>query len=417
MVFVGGLSAQTYSGKLGYGFSPAGFPNDFSQYPAFFTEVANTCNGGVVMGNGNWRDSLSASGQLPALHKFISSMQPAPYGYVDMLVFGWASYPLLYLDAPGNATNNWTNGATKNYFLQTLQRAADSLKPAYLFIGNEINFYWEQDSADFLNWATFYSQAYDTIKKYSPATKVGTVYNFEHLSGSGAMVGWNAAYWGALTAMDTAKMDIIGFTVYPFLGNPTAASVPLTYLDPLFTRIGSKPVVITETGWPADTVATGTAWACNPAEQVTYVNKLFSILNGKNAEVVNWLFLNYLMSNDPGVAAFKSVAMRDSLGNDRPALPVWLSMCSTTDVANITGADARLVAFPNPVSSQLQIELSGFGPETQFELYDMLGNSIAKKSLSQANTSIDMSGLHEGLYLMIVRDALGHKVVRKIVRA
>lgn len=49
--------------KLGYGISPAGFPDDFSQFSTFLNEVSNTCEGGVLLLNGNWRDNLANSAE------------------------------------------------------------------------------------------------------------------------------------------------------------------------------------------------------------------------------------------------------------------------------------------------------------------------------------------------------------------
>jgi len=40
---------QTTTAQLGYGISPLGHPNDFSQFAVFLQEVAATCNGGVVL--------------------------------------------------------------------------------------------------------------------------------------------------------------------------------------------------------------------------------------------------------------------------------------------------------------------------------------------------------------------------------
>ena len=135
MVMVKSIFPQsTYHGKLGYAVSPEGHPYDYSLLPEFLQEVAGMCNGGIVFANAAWRDNFEASGQIPTLQKLISSLQPSPYPYIDMINFGWRSGESLLLNVPENPMNNWTNGEAKSLYLKMLMNAADSLKPAYMFV-------------------------------------------------------------------------------------------------------------------------------------------------------------------------------------------------------------------------------------------------------------------------------------------
>ncbi|MBU0488440.1 MAG: T9SS type A sorting domain-containing protein [Bacteroidetes bacterium] len=398
---------NNYYGKLGYGFSPEGQPYDYDSIAPFLQEVANTCDGGVVFANSNWRDSINSSGLIPGLQKLVCLAQPMPYGYADMINFAWASYPTLYLDVPGDATNNWTNVTAKNLFLQMLINAADSLKPTYFFIGNEISTYWAQDSADYINWMSFYNQAYDSIKVHSPSSKVGTTFNYEHLTGNGTFVGFTTPYWNAFNALDTSKIDILGLTVYPFFKYPHANSVPANYLEPIFNRMGNKPIAITETGWPGDSVIG--AWYASSAEQVDYVNTLFSMISGKNVEVVNWLFLNYLMdtSNTAEMLLFKSVALRDSLGNDRPALPIWLSYCdNATRIENTTAMQQTdVIVYPNPFSSTTTIEIKYNMQNASLVVYNLFGEIVAYLNNLNGNIiKVDRNNLSHGVYFFQVTE-------------
>lgn len=419
-MFVTSTIAQSnYSGKLGYGVSPEGHPYDFSKFAEFLQEVADMCDGGVVYANTGWRDSYETSGQIPNLQKIISLLQPTPYGYVDMVTFCWRSRDSLLLRVPGDDTNNWSNATAKSLFLQMLINAADSLQSTYLFIGNEISMYWVLDSTDYLNWVNFYHEAYDSVKVHSPDTKVGTVFNYEHLAGVGVFTGWNTPHWGSLDALDTSKIEILGLTVYPFFSYKTANEVPLNYLDPIINRIGNKAIAITETGWPADSFIG--SWTSSPAQQVDYVNKLANIIEGHNVEVVNWLFLNYLMDTagiDPN-KIFCSVAMRDSLGNDRPALSVWLSKCDTTtginEVAN--NNSVRVTVYPNPFHTKtiLKIDMSD-EINMGLEIYDLVGRKV--KHLKNINTNeiiITRENLPDGIYFYKLKDDKGTLATGKLI--
>jgi len=401
-LFVTALSfSQPFNAKLGYGLSPAGFPNDYSQIPAFLQEVGQMCNGnGVVFQNAEWRDNVASSGIIPSGHKAIAQLSPV-YGYTDMLSFGWGVYPNISLDVPGDTTKIWTNATAKDLFLKMLINAADSLQPTYMFIGNEINFYYEADSVDFVNFVDFYHQAYDSIKAHSPDTKVGTNFNYEHLSGQGTMTGWNTPYWNAFNIFDTTKIDVFSFTIYPFFQYSTANNLPANYLDGIFSRIGNKPIVISETGWPADSFI-GT-WTSSPAQQVDYVNKLFSLIQGKNVQVVNWLFLNYLMSQaNDGFKIFGSVSMRDSLGNDRPALPVWLSYCDQiTSNVEIIAEENKLEVYPNPFNTTATLQFENIIYNAEINIYNAIGKKVKTISKISDNTFfIHRDNLPDGLYFL-----------------
>ncbi len=392
------LPAQTYTGKLGYGISPEGFPYDFSQIGVFQQEVAGMCggSGGVVYMNGNWYDDTSSCGIIPGGHRYTSLSQPNPYGYTDMLTYAFAHYPQLFLSVPGDPTNNWSNATMRALFLQTLIRTADSLQPAYLFIGNEVDFYIAQDSSDYVNFVSFYHTAYDSVKAHSPSTKVGTVFNFEHLSGSGTLNAWTSPHWSAMDMIDTAKLDILGLSVYPFFSYSTASAVPLTYLDSAFDRLGNKPLAITETGWPGDSLIG--SWYANPQQQVDYVGRLFSMINGRNVEVVNWLFLNYLQdtTNDMDKLIFKSIAMRDSLGNDRPALALWQSMCGPNGIS--AAEETRAISmYPNPSEGRVKLVLPG-NDAGILEIFDAQGRKVFEQMGVQSGEEI-ATGLAPGLYI------------------
>ncbi|MBI3812369.1 MAG: hypothetical protein HY283_09240 [Nitrospirae bacterium] len=124
-------------------------------------------------------------------------------------------------------------------------------------------------------------------------------------------------------------MDIVGITLYPWLDFAAAASVPADYLDPLLARIGSKPIAITETGWPAENLGgLNPPWETTESAQATYLTQLSGMLGGKPIRMVNWLFLHAMQ--DPGGSPtewklFGSVSVRDASGNPRTVYDPWLA--------------------------------------------------------------------------------------------
>jgi len=409
-------SLAQYKGKMGYGLSPLGHPNDYSKFAEFLTEVSTTCdNGGVAFANGEWRNTIASSGQIPNLHRTVALLQPAPYAYTDMLNFAWRSGNQLHLSVPGDTTNTWSNATMRSLFLHMLIHAADSLKPSYLFIGNETSRYWELDSVDYLNWVSFYHQAYDSIKVHSPSTQVGTVFNYEHLSGSGRLTGFNTSYWQALNAHDTSKIDILGLTVYPFFHDTLANDVPDSYLNPIFDRIDNKPLAITETGWPADSFIG--SWKCSPTQQVDYVEKLFKLVANRNVEVINWLFLHYSINdgNNDGDKIFRSVSMRDSTGADQPALKTWLAQCyKNQSVLNTIDKDLPFSLYPNPAYGSVSVKHKQ--KINSIRLYNTQGQLVYQVNEVKAlSKEIVLHSLSKGVYICQIQNSSGHIYNQKLL--
>jgi hypothetical protein len=312
----------------GFGISPQGFPLDWAETEAFYLEVGAMERGGV-MWNGAWRDDVeggSDAGVVPVLAGGLPTLGET-YGFAPILVFGWRSGETLLLSVPGDTTNDWSNEQARELFSTMLVEHARTTQAPWVFIGNENSAYHEQDPQDYAAWVSFYEEVYDLIKAESPSTQVGTIFNFEHLSGQGELTGWSTPHWEALEAHDLSKIDALGLTLYPFLHHATPSEVPAGYLDPLFERIGDTPLAVTETGWPAEDLGElQIPWEQSPEAQVAYLESLGGLIEGRDVPLVNWLFLHAMV--DPGDSStdwqvFGSISIRDSAGQQRPAYDAW----------------------------------------------------------------------------------------------
>ncbi|MDX1601331.1 MAG: hypothetical protein R3191_07455, partial [Anaerolineales bacterium] len=158
----------------GVNMSPAGFPNDYSQLPAFYDEVASIPDA-AVQWNGAWREDVASgtdAGQPP--QPAIGLLTEArSHGLLPVVVFGWRSGSNLYLRVPGNSTNNWSNADACQLYAQMLADIARQHQPPYILLGNENDFYFEQAPDDYENWIAAYGEAYSAIKRASPDTRVG----------------------------------------------------------------------------------------------------------------------------------------------------------------------------------------------------------------------------------------------------
>jgi exo-beta-1,3-glucanase (GH17 family) len=181
---------------------------------------------------------------------------------------------------------------------------------------------------DYARWVEFYNQAYDAIKRVSSETQVGPIFQYERLSGQGTFNQWTSPQWGALETHDLDKVDLVGITVYPWLGVATPEEIRDDYFDPLIEHIGSKLVAITETGWPGENLGLESAWEASPEAQIRYVEALDRALEGVDLRILNWLHLNQMSrpeGNQTFWQVFSSISLRDIEGNKRPVYDIWMN--------------------------------------------------------------------------------------------
>lgn len=317
---------QTLGYPRGFGLSPRGFPQDYSALASFFSEVSSLGHG-AVMWNGAWRDDAVGGANAGTIPAAASAVAQAAAGgaFTPVAVFGWRSGATLLVKVPDNPTNDWTNSRARALYAQTVSAYAGTYRPAMLFLGNENDLYYEQDPVGYAAWIAAYDQAYLAVKAASPATLVGPVFNFEHLSGTGVLNGWTTPNWGALTAHSLSRVDIVGVTTYPFFQYAQPSQLQSGYLQPLFSQIGARPIAVTETGWPAERLGgLNPLWSGSPQAQVDFIPALVATLQGHDVRLLNWLHL-YMAGNDGslGWKIFGSVSLRDAAGAERPAYSVF----------------------------------------------------------------------------------------------
>jgi hypothetical protein len=315
----------------GFGYSPLGFPNTYNQSVAFFEDVERLKDG-AVMWNGSWRDDALDGSDAGVIPKGASAIQDASiqYCFVPLHVFGWRSGTTNLIQIPSATVNDWTNSQARAKYISMLVNFVNKYRPKYIFLGNENDFYYESNLPDYANWIIAYNTAYDAIKEVSEDTLIGPVFNFEHLTGQGLLNGWNTSYWEALEAHDLNRVDIVGLSVYPFFNYEDPADVPSNYLAPVFAKIGDRPLIITETGWPAQNLGSlNPQWTTTEEAQIEYVTRLSTFTSGRNIPVMNWLFFNGLEDDGSQSEAWKifgSISIKNSQGNEYQVYNSWIDL-------------------------------------------------------------------------------------------
>jgi hypothetical protein len=71
--------------------------------------------------------------------------------------------------------------------------------------------------------------------------------------------------------------------------------------------------------------------------------------------------------------------------------------CMQKMESEFKSVEAEISIFPNPAENELQIRLLNF-ESSSYIIYDLLGNVVAKNSISNGDNILDISGLSKGLY-------------------
>ena len=84
------------------------------------------------------------------------------------------------------------------------------------------------------------------------------------------------------------------------------------------------------------------------------------------------------------VKLFKSVALRDSLGNDRPALAEWLIHCNNNIVKENNNSE-EISIYPNPFSETTTLEITNWQNQNyDLKIFDIFGKTVYQSTINKS---------------------------------
>ena len=133
-----------------------------------------------------------------------------------------------------------------------------------------------------------------------------------------------------------------------------------------------------------------------------------------------WCHVNYFDTiNDFGYSCYNYKVTMTGLTSDgilcesTPApnlhnpLIDWVEVCDTWGIEEIA-EDEHLVLYPNPTTGLLTIIMDDF---SNAEVYDLMGHLMKRSK----DTTLDLSGLAKGVYLLRIIDEEGKSHVARVV--
>lgn len=192
-------------------------------------------------------------------------------------------------------------------------------QPRYLSLGVESNSMYVFEEESYALYVSYAREAYDQIKAVSPETLVMNNFLLDRMKGQTALTGDQVeAHWELIDLFE-GKIDVVSFTVYPFLHHRRVEDIPGDYLAEVREHT-DLPVVITETGWPTADLVTGVSGS--DAAQADYAVELATHANGIAVEAIVWVFPHDAAFGLAG-GIFDAISLFSNDGQAKPAYEHW----------------------------------------------------------------------------------------------
>jgi glucose/arabinose dehydrogenase len=130
--------------------------------------------------------------------------------------------------------------------------------------------------------------------------------------------------------------DYIAVSSYPYLSQSNLENgIPSDYFAALADLAPSKPFAVSETGWPAEdlTAPSPVVVRSDPAAQRSYVERILSEGDARNAEFITWFLTRDFdtawetvyegSASAPTARFFRDLGLFDGAGMARPGLTTW----------------------------------------------------------------------------------------------
>lgn len=275
----------------------------------------------------DWQYKLA---KTPAGHKIFLSVTPisidrdslAPYRGEE------GGMPLL----PPWDTISFNHPDVKEAFLNYCTRVKEFFNPDYFAIGIEVNLLKKLNPDLWNNYLELHKHVYQQLKIIDSSTPI-----FVTFTGMDLVEGYTDANYMEMRAAVNDIVDhtdYFGVSVYPFLSSFATDSIPADMFKKIF-YISSKPICITETGYPAEymTVYNGTiVLEGTPEKQDEYIKLLLETASEYGLEfVINFVLRDYdllwqeIGSPDDLNKLWRDTGLYDEDGNTRISHQTWMN--------------------------------------------------------------------------------------------
>ncbi len=233
------------------------------------------------------------------------------------------------LPAPWD-TYDFSSPEVHSAFYTHAVRAIDFFEPDYVAIGIEVNLLLNNNAAAWPDYLALHRETYTRLKARYPDLPI-----FVSFFGPDLLQGYRDEPDPAAQAAAFAEImpysDYFGISLYPYMTRYMTTQIPNSMFADLFA-LSDKPVAITETGYPAETLSVFNGSLVMPSDaqkQVDYIAALLDAADHHDLRfVINFVLRDYdrLYEQIGGgdlQAVWRDTGLYAGDGQPRPALSLW----------------------------------------------------------------------------------------------
>lgn len=329
------------------GFSP--WPYDLTLEAVEWTDQAIKAHGDIIEQHFEegvpWQEALDNRPYEPAMRKEIADRARRMGNYrrivsinaINMARNGLAEYRGKRNNMPlsGEWKKRRLNDPTvKQAYLQYCNQIIENLRPDFLLIGVEVNLLQRLKDSSWKEYMELHRYIYRALKKSHPnlpllASVVCTSY-FPGLCDEDNPIDQRAKLRELLP-----YVDVLGFSVHPFMSSWTAERVPdQMFFHELFALASGKPFAITESSYPAQAWQMQVGWSPvkfngTPEKQAAFLKAMLDASLKLRPRFISWFCirdydrLSRRIPNIPLIIVWRDTGLFDEQGQPRQALRVW----------------------------------------------------------------------------------------------
>lgn len=267
--------------------------------------------------------------QLGAGHEVYVALTPLDDSRSKLADY-WGAEEHMPLPAPWDSYD-FDAPEVKAAYLSFCRQAILTYEPDHFAIGIEVNLLKANAPERWDAFVDLHSATYTALKAEFPDLPV-----FATFTGVDLLEGWtaldHAAQMDALADV-LPYSDYLGISFYPFMSAYLANPYPASAWDDFVALAGGKPVVIGESGYPAQTTELKDfmlTFEGTPEKQEAFVADMLAAADAHSFPfVVNFLVRDYdalweAINGGDYEAIWRDTGFYDEGGAGRPALATWL---------------------------------------------------------------------------------------------
>ncbi|MAU09476.1 MAG: hypothetical protein CL607_06620 [Anaerolineaceae bacterium] len=277
-----------------------------------------------IMNDWELRRSLT-----PPDHALILSMTPIAFQR-DGLALYRGEADDMPLPAPWDGYSFDHPDVVTAYF-NHVQRSIDYFEPDYLVMGIEVNLLLNVRPDLWDGYVQMQQLVYNKLKTLYPDMPM-----MVSVVGVGFFPEYAPEYDLDTQLAGLAQVipysDYFALSLYPYMSGLMTNDIPVDYFDRLFALAGDKPIAISETGYPAQTLElqdAGLTFPSTPEKQHAYITGLLAQADAYDLQfIVNFVLRDYdalydAIGGGDLAAIWRDTGFYDENGLGRPALEAW----------------------------------------------------------------------------------------------